>query len=75
MKDPEDKLTIDLIVPAQKKQRGGWRDGGRPKANYQTKTMRVDTRLSRIVETLKERLKSGAMNDEDLKAFEELAAI
>lgn len=75
MKDPEDKLTIDLIESKPKNTHGGWRGGGRPKVDYQTTTMRVDTRLKAIIENLKERLKSGAMNDEDLKAFEELAAI
>jgi hypothetical protein len=54
--------------------RGGWRGGYKPKANYTTKMFRADVRLSGIIETLKARLKSGAMNDEDLKRFEELAA-
>lgn len=75
MKDLNDSRTRDLISVAEsRKGRGGWRDGGRPKANYQTKMFRADVRLSGIIETLKARLKSGAINDEDLKTFEELVA-
>ncbi|MEI6746849.1 MAG: hypothetical protein WCL34_12875 [Methylococcaceae bacterium] len=75
MKDPEDKSTIDLVTPTPKKQWGGWREGGgRKKVDYTTKMFRADVRLSGIIEALKARLKSGAMNDEDLKRFEELAA-
>lgn len=54
--------------------RGGWRNGGRPKANYQTTTMRVDIRLKDLIETLKTGLKSGRMSAENLKIFEDLAA-
>ena len=76
MKDPEDNKTLELETNEKKYiGRGGWRDGGRPRANYETKMFRADTRLSGIIETLKAKLKSGAMNDEDLKVFEELAAI
>lgn len=62
-------------LPNLPKKRGGWREGaGRKKVDYETKAMRVDVRLIAIVETLKEKLKSGAINDEDLKTFEELVA-
>ena len=62
-------------LPNLPKKRGGWREGGgRPKANYETKAIRIDVRLIAIVETLREKLKSGAINDEDLKTFEELVA-
>ena len=62
-------------LPDLPKKRGGWREGGgRPKASYETKAMRVDTRLIEIMEVLKEKLRSGAISDEDLKTFEELVA-
>lgn len=73
MKDPNDNVTRDIIEKT-KSGRGGWRGGGRPKADYKTKMFRADERLSGIIETLKEKLKSGAINDEDLKTFEELVA-
>lgn len=73
MKDPKDNITRDIIEKA-KSGRGGWRGGGRPKASYKTKMFRADERLSGIIETLKEKLKSGAINDEDLKTFEQLVA-
>jgi hypothetical protein len=75
MKDPEDKKTLEIDAnPKKYVGRGGWRDGGRPKADYQTITMRVDTRLKKVVAALRERLKSGVMDEEELKVFEELAA-
>ncbi|MEI6747177.1 MAG: hypothetical protein WCL34_14535 [Methylococcaceae bacterium] len=62
-------------LPNLPKKHGGWRDGaGRKKVNYETKAIRVDTRLLGILAALRNKLKSGAMNDEDLKRFEELAA-
>lgn len=73
MKDPKDNVTIDIITQT-KSGRGGWRGGGRPKANYKTKMFRADERLSGIIEKLKEKLRNGAINDEDLKTFEELVA-
>lgn len=76
MKDPKDNAAREIDAPQKKYVgRGGWRDGGRPKASYETKMFRADVRLSGIIETLKAKLKSGAMNEEDLKVFEELAAI
>ena len=75
MKDPLDNVTREIYAPPPKFiGRGGDRGGRRPKANYQTKMFRADVRLSGIIETLKEKLKSGAINDEDLKTFEELVA-
>jgi hypothetical protein len=76
MKHPLDNATIDIYAPQKPKfvGRGGDRGGRRPKANYQTKMFRADVRLSGIIEELKEKLKSGAINDEDLKTFEELVA-
>jgi hypothetical protein len=73
VKDLNDRRTRDLISVAEnRKGRGGWRDGGRPKANYQTKMFRADVRLSGIIETLKARLKSGTIDESELKTFEEL---
>lgn len=74
MKHPLDNLTREIYEPPKFVGRGGDRGGRRPKANYQTKMFRADVRLSGIIETLKEKLKSGAINDEDLKTFEELVA-
>ncbi len=74
MKHPLDNATIDIYEPPKFIGRGGDRGGRRPKANYQTKMFRADVRLSGIIEALKEKLKSGAINDEDLKTFEELVA-
>lgn len=75
MKDQNDTATRE-IIPQKIERRGGWREGsGRKKtAFYETKMFRADTRLSGIIETLKARLKNGAINEEDLKRFEELAA-
>jgi hypothetical protein len=74
MKDPNDTETRE-ITPQKIERRGGWRvGGGRPKADYQTKAMRVDTRLLKLIETLKARLKSGAIDENELKIFEDLAA-
>jgi len=76
MKDPEENATREMEANHKKYVgRGGWHGGGRPKANYETKMFRADVRLSGIIETLKTRLKNGAINEEDLKKFEELAAI
>jgi hypothetical protein len=74
MKDPEDKQTIEIFKPKGK--RGGARIGaGRPlSTGYKTKTFRADIRMAGLIETIKSKLASGAMNDEDLKRFEELAA-
>jgi hypothetical protein len=75
MKDPEDNATREIDAPPQKYVgRGGWRGGYKPKANYTTKMFRADVRLSGIIETLKARLKSGAIDEDELKVFEELAA-
>ncbi len=72
MKDQKDNVTRD-IIDKPKNTHGGWRGGGRPKANYETKMFRADVRLGGIIEALKERLKCGAMDEEELKIFEELA--
>jgi len=59
----------------QKFKHGGARpNSGRPAAPYQTTTMRVDVRMKGLIEAIKRKLISGAINDEDLKRFEELAA-
>lgn len=56
------------------KKHGGWREGaGRKKSSTQTKIIRIDVRLLGIIEALKEKLKNGAMNDAELRTFEELA--
>lgn len=74
MKHPLDNATRDIYEHPKFVGRGGDRGGRRTKANYQTKMFRADVRLSGIIETLKEKLKSGAINDDDLKTFEELVA-
>ena len=72
MKDPNDTATRE-IMPKKTGGRGGWREGGgRPKSPHTTKLIRADLRLISVFEALKIKLKSGAMNEEDLKAFEEL---
>ena len=74
MKDANDTATRE-IIPQKIERRGGWREGaGRKKGEIQTRVMRVDERLSGIIEKLKEKLRNGAINDEDLKTFEELVA-
>ena len=73
MRDLQDNQTRDLLPPKNKW--GGARpNSGRPAAPYQTKTLRVDTRLLKLIETLKTRLNSGAIDEEELKVFEDLAA-
>ena len=75
MKDLNDSRTRDLISVAEnRKGRGGWRDGGRPKANYQTKMFRADVRLSGIIEVLKEKLKSGAIDEKTIETLTELVS-
>jgi len=62
-------------LPDLPKKRGGWREGGgRPKANYETKAMRVDTRLIEIMEILKEKLRSGAIDEKTIETLTELVA-
>ena len=73
MKDPKDNATIDIITKT-KSGRGGWRGGGRPKANYKTKMFRADERLSGIIEVLKEKLKSGAIDEKKFEILTELVA-
>lgn len=72
MKDPNDTATRE-IIPKKTSKRGGWREGGgRPRSPHTTKLIRADLRLISIFETLKTKLKNGAISEEDLKAFEEL---
>ncbi len=72
MRDLKDNQTRDLMP--QKFKHGGARpNSGRPAALYQTKTLRVDTRLLKLIETLKTRLVSGTIDESELKTFEELA--
>ncbi len=69
MKDPNDTETRE-ITPQKIERRGGWRvGGGRPKADYQTKAMRVDVRLIEMIETLKEKLRSGAIDENTIKTL------
>lgn len=73
MRDLSDNHTRDLV--AKKFKHGGARpNSGRPASPYQTKTLRVDTRLLKLIETLKTRLQNGAIDENELKVFEELAA-
>ncbi len=69
MKDTSDTATRE-IIPQKVERRGGWREGaGRKKGEIQTKVMRVDERLVGIMETLREKLRSG---DIDEKMIEKL---
>jgi len=74
MKHPLDNATIDIYEPPKFIGRGGDRGGRRPKANYQTKMFRADVRLSGIIETLKEKLKSGAIDEKTIETLTELVA-
>lgn len=62
-------------LPNLPKPRGGWREGaGRKKGNWETKLMRVDTRLIEIMEVLKEKLRSGAIDEKTIETLTELVA-
>ena len=64
-------------LPDLPKKRGGARIGAGRKKQINTavtRSTRIDVRLTGILTILRDRLKSGAINDEDLKRFEELAA-
>ena len=62
-------------LPNLPKKRGGWREGGgRPKASYETKAMRVDVRLIEMIETLKEKLRSGAIDETTIKTLTDSVA-
>jgi hypothetical protein len=62
-------------LPNLPKPRGGWREGaGRKKVDYETKAMRVDVRLIAMVEILKEKLKSGAIDEKKIEELTELVA-
>ena len=62
-------------LPNLPKKRGGWRvGGGRPKADYETKAMRVDVRLIEMIETLKEKLRSGAIDEKTIEMLTNLVA-
>ena len=73
MKTAKKDTTREL--PDLPKPRGGWREGaGRKKVDYETKAMRVDVRLIAMVETLKEKLKSGEIDETKIKILTELVA-
>ena len=76
MKDPLDNVTREIYAPPPPKfiGRGGDRGGRRPRANYQTKMFRADVRLSGIIETLKEKLKSGEIDEKTIETLTELVA-
>ncbi len=62
-------------LPNLPKKHGGWREGGgRPKADYETKAMRVDVRLIELIETLKTKLKSGEIDEKTIETLTELVA-
>jgi hypothetical protein len=73
MKDPKDNVTRDMIEKT-KNGRGGWRGGGRPKADYKTKMFRADERLGGIIEALKAKLKSGAIDETTIKLLTDSVA-
>ena len=52
------------------KKRGGWRNGGRPKGEIETTTIRIDKRLLSIIEKLKEEMKKE--NNEKILEIEKL---
>jgi hypothetical protein len=74
MKDPQDNVTLEIYAPPKFVGRGGDRGGRRPKANYTTKMFRADVRLSGIIEVLKEKLKSGAIDEKTIETLTELVA-
>ena len=74
MKHPLDNATIDIYERPKFVGRGGDRGGRRPKANYQTKMFRADVRLSGIIETLKEKLKSGEIDEKKIEILTKLDA-
>ncbi len=63
-------------LPNLPKKHGGWREGaGRKKTvTYETKMFRADVRLSGIIEVLKEKLKSGAIDEKKIEELTELVA-
>jgi hypothetical protein len=70
MKDPLDNVTREIYAPLPKFiGRGGDRGGRRPKANYQTKMFRAG-----IIEVLKEKLKSGAIDEKTIETLTELVS-
>jgi hypothetical protein len=57
-------------LPNLPKKHGGWREGGgRPKGDYETKAIRVDVRLIPIVEKLKEKLRSGEIDEKTIETL------
>ena len=77
MKDPLDNVTREIYAPPPPPKfigRGGDRGGRRPKANYQTKMFRADVRLSGIIEVLKEKLKSGTIDEKTIETLTELVS-
>lgn len=50
------------------KKRGGWRGGGRPKSTGQTTiAVRIDKRLEMLVNSLKESLKNGTLDENEIE--------
>lgn len=71
MKDANDTATRE-IIPQKIERRGGWREGaGRKKGEIQTRVMRVDERLIGIMETLREKLRSGAIDEKTIEKLTE----
>jgi hypothetical protein len=53
------------------KKRGGWRGGGRPKSTGQTTiAIRIDKRLEILVNGLKESLKNGTLDENEINEIE-----
>ena len=70
---PTQKKYVQQEIEGMKK-RGGWRGGGRPKSTGQTTiAIRIDKRLEKTVNDLKEQLKNGTLNEKkDVIKIEDL---
>ncbi|MDD2864680.1 MAG: hypothetical protein PHC99_08140 [Methylococcales bacterium] len=61
------KKYIQQEIDGMKK-RGGWRGGGRPKSTGQTTVaVRIDKRLEILVNALKESLKNGTLDENEIE--------
>jgi hypothetical protein len=70
------KKDTTLDLPNLPKTRGGTRIGAGRKKNTSivTRSTRIDVRLTGILIALRERLKNGTIDENELKEFEALAS-
>jgi hypothetical protein len=62
-----EKKYVQQEIDGMKK-RGGWRGGGRPKSTGQTTiAVRIDKRLEMLVNSLKESLKNGTLDENEIE--------